>query len=136
MKNKGGRPTVMTPETIAKLVQAFSIDATVEEACSYADISRDAFYDYLKRNPKFSDRIADLRQKPVLKARQTIVSNLDNPQYAQWYLSRKKKLEFSERQETDITTGGDKLTTYNDDQLERIAARILNGKRTSEESPN
>lgn len=105
-KNKGGRPTVMTPEVVAKLEQAFAIDATVEEACSYADISRDSFYDYLKINPKFSDRIADLRNRPVLKARQTIVKALETSDGAKWYLERKAKKEFSSRSEITGADGG------------------------------
>ena len=92
-----GRPTSMTPETITKLEQAFAIDASVEEACSYADISRNTFYEWLKRNPQYQDRIAELRERPVLKARQTIVKALDNPQHAQWYIARKRKKEFAER---------------------------------------
>lgn len=103
-KHAGGRPTVITADVVAKLEQAFAIDCTVEEACSYADISRDAFYDYLKRNPTFSDRIARLRERPVLAARQTVVKALAQPQHAQWYLQRKRKTEFSERTEV---TGAD-----------------------------
>jgi hypothetical protein len=99
-RNVGGRPTVFTPEVVAKLEQAFAIDATVEEACSYASISRDAFYDYLKREPKFSDRITDLRQRPVLAARQTIVTAVKTqPESAKWYLERKRKAEFAQRNE-------------------------------------
>lgn len=97
--NLGGRPTVMTSEVVIKLEQAFAIDATVEEACSYAEISRNTFYEYLKKNPEFQDRIDDLRNRPILKARQTIVKSLDNPQQAQWYLERKKKREFAQRNE-------------------------------------
>lgn len=101
-KYRTGRPTVMTESAIAKLEQAFAIDATVEEACSYADISRDSFYDYLKRNPKFSDRIADLRNRPVLSARQTLVKAVDkDPEMALKYLERKRKLEFSTKQEVE-----------------------------------
>jgi hypothetical protein len=111
-KNKGGRPTVMTPEIVAKLEQAFAIDATVEEACSYADISRDAFYDHLKREPRFSDRIAELRQRPVLKARQTVVKSLDTPQGAQWYLARKRKNEFAERLENTGADGVPLVITF------------------------
>lgn len=103
MKNKGGRPTVMTPETLAKLEQAFAIDATVEEACSYADIGRDAFYDYLKKSPEFSDRIADLRNRPILKARQTVVQKMDeNYSNAMDYLKRKRKDEFGDQQKFDV----------------------------------
>ena len=97
--NLGGRPSTVTPEVLAKLEQAFAIDATVQEALSYAEISKDAYYRYLESHPEFRERIEDLRQKPILKARQTIVKSLDNPKDAQWYLERKKKLEFAQRTE-------------------------------------
>ena len=88
------RPTVMTPEVVIKLEQAFAIDASVEEACSYADISRNTFYEYLKKEPEFQDRIDELRQRPVLKARQTIVKHLDDPTFAFKYVEKKRKKEF------------------------------------------
>lgn len=103
-----GRPTIMTVETVTKLEQAFAIDCTVEEACSYAEISRNTFYEYLKKEPSFQDRIDDLRQRPILKARQTVVKSLDNPVHAFNYLSKKKKDEFGNN--LDLTTGGDKLS--------------------------
>lgn len=103
-----GRPTVMTPEVVAKLEQAFAIDATVEEACSYAEISRDAFYDYLKKKPKFSDRIEELRMRPILAARQRVVQGVkENYSNAMDYLKRKKKLEFGDN--VDVTTGGERI---------------------------
>ncbi len=88
------RPTVMTESVVLKLEQAFALDASVEEACSYADIARNTFYEYLKNNPEFKDRIEDLRQKPVLKARQTVVQALGDANYAFKYLEKKKKAEF------------------------------------------
>lgn len=107
-KSNAGRPTVFTPETVMKLEQAFAIDCTVEEACSYAEISRQSFYEHIKRNPEFTDRIEDLRQRPVLKARQTIVKSLDNPQHAFEYLKRKRKKEFGDSK--DITSDGKAIT--------------------------
>lgn len=101
-KNLGGRPTVMTPEVLGKLEQAFAIDATVKEALSYADIGQDAFYDYLKKNPSFSERIEKLRDRPVLAARQRTVTGIkESYANAMDYLKRKRKLEFSER--TEVT---------------------------------
>lgn len=101
MTHPGGRPTVMTPEVIAKLEQAFALDSTVLEACSYADISTNAFYDYLKEHEEFKDRIAKLRQRPILKARQTVVKSLDDAGNAFKYLERKARKEFG--QQLDIT---------------------------------
>lgn len=99
----------MTEAVVLKLEQAFAIDATVEEACSYAEISRNTFYEYLKKNPEFQDRIDDLRQRPVLKARQTIVGALGNPDVAFKYIERKRKHEFSTRIEQDITSNGETI---------------------------
>lgn len=105
---KAGRPTVMTPEVVAKLEQAFAIDSSVEEACSYAEISRDSFYDYIKINPTFSDRIADLRNRPVLAARQRVVQGVkENYTNAMDYLKRKKKLEFGDS--VDVTSKNEQI---------------------------
>lgn len=99
MKDKGGRPSVMTPETIDKLEEVFKIGGTDEEACLNANIGMSTLYDYQKANPKFSDRKEQLKQNPFLKARRTIISSLDNPNYAFEYMKRKKKDEFSDRVE-------------------------------------
>lgn len=94
-KNKGGRPTVMTTEVVKKLEEVFAIGGSDEEACFYADISRQTLYDYQKIHPEFVDRKEALKEKPVLKARQTLVKSLDTPDMALKYLERKKPKEFS-----------------------------------------
>lgn len=104
---KEGRPIEFTDDVVKKLEEAFAIDATVEEACFYADISRQSYYNNVKEGTDLFDRFIGLRNRPVLKARQTVVKALDNPHDAQWYLTRKKKLEFGDN--VDVTTGGEKL---------------------------
>lgn len=93
-KNKVGRPTVVTPEIVQKLENAFSIGCTDIEACLEADISRGTYYNYVNAHPEFIDRKEELIQAPFLKARKTIVSNLHTPDVAEWYLERKGKSEF------------------------------------------
>ena len=102
----------LTEDTIRKLEEAFSIDASVKEACYYADISTDTFYRWIKEYPKLSYKLERLREKPVLKARQTVVKSLDNPDYAFKYLERKKKDEFSPRQELTGKDGNPIETSY------------------------
>lgn len=102
----------LTEDTIRKLEEAFSIDASVKEACYYADISTDTFYRWIKKYPKLSYKLERLREKPVLKARQTVVRSLDNPDYAFKYLERKKKDEFSPRQELTGKDGEPIKTSY------------------------
>lgn len=102
-----GRPSKLTPETVKKLEEAFAIDATVEEACFYADISRQTYYEWIKQNPKLADRFEALRQRPVLTARQAVVRSLNNPDYAFRYLERKRKDEFAQRVENTGKDGKD-----------------------------
>ena len=95
-------------EKIVKIEQAFSIGCTDKEACAYAEITQDQLYYYENTiNTRFRAKKREMKQKPVLKARQTVVKNLDQPQYAQWYLERKRKKEFSTRQELTGKNGED-----------------------------
>lgn len=105
--NPIGRPTVMTENVVNKLEEVFAIGGTDAEACFYANISKQTLYDYQEKHPEFIDRKEALKEKPFLKARQTIVKSLDNPQYAFEYMKRKKKNEFSERQEMTGAEGKD-----------------------------
>jgi len=88
-KNKGGRPTDMTEATLNKLEEVFAIGGTDLEACFYADISHQTLYNYQEKHPEFLERKQALKERPVLKARQTVVRALDNPKDAQWYLERR-----------------------------------------------
>lgn len=89
-------------EKKTKLEQAFAIGCTDEEACSYAEISPDQLYYYENKiDNKFRVRKQELKQKPILKAKQTIVKGLDDPTHAKWYLERKLKKEFGNSLELD-----------------------------------
>lgn len=98
------RPTIMTPEILVLLRQAFAIGCSDEEACAYAKIGTSTFYEYQKRHPEFQEEKEELKKQPILKAKNTIVQSLNDPKNAQWYLERKKKDEFSIRNEL---TGAD-----------------------------
>lgn len=105
MTNPVGRPTVMTPEVIAKLEEAFLLGCTDLEACFFAEISKDALYNYQKENPEFVERKEKLKENPVFKARAKVVEELsNNADLALRYLERKKKDEFGTRQ--DVNVGG------------------------------
>lgn len=99
-KETRGRPTLRTPETIRKIEEVAALDGSVEEMAYYAGVHPDSIYAWMKDDKDFSDRIKALRERPILKARQTVVKSLDVPQSAQWYIERKKKLEFSTRTES------------------------------------
>jgi hypothetical protein len=121
-RKKGGRPSEMTGEKVKKLEEVFALDGTVEEACFYADISKQTYYNWLEKNPELVDRFEALRQTPILKARKTVVRALSNPNIAMSYLERKRKAEFSVRQEIEHSTPPDKqfnvkISTIDGDKL-------------------
>lgn len=95
IKREVGRPTVFTEEVLKKLEEAFSLGCTDKEACLLANISPASLYNYQNENPEFIERKELLKQDPILKARQTVIKALDDPEHAEWYLERKRKGEFS-----------------------------------------
>jgi hypothetical protein len=74
--------------------EAAALDCSVEEICFYADISKQTYYNWMKEDPGFLDRLNELRQKPFLIARQTIITSLTDPNQAFRYMERKKPGEF------------------------------------------
>lgn len=106
-KKEVGRPTIMTDETLNKLEEVFALGGTDKEACFYASISHQTLYDYQKEHPEFVERKEALKERPILKARQTIVKGLDQADNAKWFLERKVKGEFSSRTELTGKDGKD-----------------------------
>ena len=95
-----GRPTVINDEVLRKLDEAFAIGCSDIEAVVYAGISARTLYTFQKDNEDFLQRKRELKEKPVLLARKTVVESIKtNPSLAFTYLERKKKKEFAQRQE-------------------------------------
>lgn len=104
-KNKGGRPTAMTEETVRKLEQAFSNGATDLEACSYAGIAKQTLYEYQKKTPAFKDRKESLKSNLALISKNQVAKSIrdGNVTDAKWYLERKCKDEFGLKTESHVT---------------------------------
>lgn len=94
----------LNDSTVKKLEEAFAIGASVSEACFYADITRQTYYNWIKENEEMKEKFDRLQQTPILKARQTIAKALGTDvDIAKWYLERKMKREFSTRTESQNT---------------------------------
>lgn len=113
---KIGRPEVFDIIILEKLRSAFAFGCTDEEACAYANVSVNTFYDYTKRHPDFAQERDKLKLSPVLKARKTVIDDLEKVDSAKWYLERKKKDEFSLRVESTGKDGKD-LSVRDDPRL-------------------
>ena len=89
--------------TVNKLKEAFSIGADVSAACYYAEISRQTYYNWEKDNPKLKEEFDRLKERPILKAYQTVAKTLgDSYQNAMDYLKRKRKIEFGDNSQVDV----------------------------------
>ena len=100
-----GRKQVIDDAVLQKLNQAFSLGCSDEEAASFAEIAVSTIYNYQKKNPDFLEWKQQLKEKPILKARNTVVKSLDDPKIALEYLKAKKKDEFGQRMEITGTDG-------------------------------
>lgn len=90
-----GRPTVMTPEVVNKLEEAFLLGCTDLEACFAAGISKQTLYNYQDANPDFIDRKEQLKENPIYLARTSVVNAMKlDGDLALKYLERKRKDEF------------------------------------------
>jgi len=109
-KDKGGRPTKMTPETVQKLEDAFTWGCTDMEACCYADISIRTLYDYCEKKPDFSHRKELLKNQPVMQARRIIQSSLTDGDLAtaNRVIDRKEGQKIKQ----DITSAGKQINTW------------------------
>lgn len=112
-KNKVGRPTVMTEETIQKLEYAFMRGLTDLEACLFADIGKSTLYNYCEENPAFMERKEALKQHPTAKARLNVTEAIENgnEDLSKWWLERKARDEFSTKQQIE---GDIKITKLED----------------------
>ena len=88
-EKKTGRPTKRSPETVAKLEEAFSLGSTVVGACLYAGIGKNTYYRWCEEDPEFRDRMELLKETQVLSALKTVKDNIDDPKIATWLLEKK-----------------------------------------------
>ncbi len=98
-----GRPSLDTPEVRRKIEEAAALDASLGEIAFYADISQDTYYRILNSDPIFADRVAKLREKPILMARQRVIKGI-NESYsnAADYLKRKRRKEFGDHSSIEV----------------------------------
>ena len=101
-KKKSGRPTKRTLEIEGKLEYAFSIGSSIVSACFYAGIAEATFHRWAEADQEFRERMRALKEKPILKALETINENLGDPKTAQWYLE-KKHPDFKPKQSIQST---------------------------------
>lgn len=102
-KEGQGRPCAINEDVLGKLNYAFSIGCSDGEACLYAGINPTTLYEYQSKHPEFTERKKLLKEKVPMRARLNIVKDIEegNMDTSKWFLERKKKDEFSTKQEVE-----------------------------------
>lgn len=121
-KDVGGRPTKMTPEIVRKLCDAFKIDATVEEACWYAGISKVSYYAWIKKDENFMNEIESAKTFPFIVARKKLMQSMDSDNEA---IAQKGAIEFLRRRDIRYS---DKIEGKIDWEVEISGEIELKGK--------
>src|SRR5690349_16517168 len=100
----GGRPTVFTDQVLQKLEEAFSIDATVREACAYAGISESVYYLECNRNPQFLERMERSMQFAFMLAKKVVVQAMkeNDGNLALKWLDRRQRDRYHTKVEQDV----------------------------------
>lgn len=127
-KHAGGRPRLieLDKSIVLKLESAFAIGATVTLACAFAGIRRQVYYDIIRDYPEYSDKFENLKQKPILKALNTVVGSLDDPKVATWYLTKKMSQDFGNT--IDVGIKKEKpidLSDLTDEQVMALAEQAI-----------
>ena len=97
------RPTVMTTDVVAKLVNAFAMGFSDTTACEIAHIDRSTFYRHMKSDESFATKVLDAKNFVKIVAanrvRRTIMDDAhrDNAKVAMWYLEHKEPEEFGSK---------------------------------------
>ena len=97
VKLKAWRPTKKIGDTVKKLIQGLEYDYTREEACRYAGISRQTFYNWLNSDQDFFDKISAAEDFVSTTAKKVWVWQILawNYQASKDWLERKRPEEYS-----------------------------------------
>lgn len=86
------------------------VGCTLHEACLHAVTPYTTVIDYVNKDDEVRNKIERMQNVPILKARESLLGGIEtSPELALKFLERKKKDEFSLRNETDITSNGQAL---------------------------
>ncbi len=106
--------------TVERLISAWKLDPTIIEACGYAGITIDQYKYFIEKYPECSAIKELCNSWPAMKARNTIISDLEQVETAQWYAERKLKSEFSRRVERTGARGGPIQYKLNDEEKKKL----------------
>lgn len=88
-----GRPKAIDDLVLRKLLYAFRMDMTDEQACEYSGIAPSTLYKYQSENPDFSEEKEHLKNFPFMLAKRSVFKGIEtDPHLAlRWLKARDPK---------------------------------------------
>lgn len=124
--NPVGRPKELTDEVRRKIEEVAALDGTVEEMAYYAGVHRSTLYRWMKENPDLRDRIEELRERPILAARQEIVRGIEGDKdFALRYIERKRPKEFGASHKVEHSGVVGTQQVRNDTEFDKAADAVV-----------
>jgi len=93
VKKEAGRPTKYSDEVVKKLEDIFKLGGTVEEALSYALISKPTYYEWIKLYPDFLTKMESAQHYADIAAKKTVVKAIiqdEDLNTAKWWLEKRE----------------------------------------------
>ena len=114
---------------------AFCIGSTTAEACSYAGITEQGYNKWIAKMPEdlridWKFLVEKWRSETILKARNTINNDLEEPSTAKWYLERKRRDEFATRTEQEVKKV-EKFSEVSDEDLDGMIGEVTTNEQQS-----
>ena len=91
--------TKLTPDVVNKLKQAFSIGANDKQAYDYAEISKQTYYNWIKKYPELLDEFERMKTKLPLASKANIanaIQTLKDITTSKWLLERQETDDYGE----------------------------------------
>ncbi|MCM8788060.1 MAG: hypothetical protein NC935_08445 [Candidatus Omnitrophica bacterium] len=93
MKKKAGRPTKFSEEVVKKLESIFKIGGTVEQACAYANISKETYYNWIEENADFLTKMEAAKYYSDIAAKNIVTKAIiedKDLETAKWWLEKRE----------------------------------------------
>ncbi|MNH49977.1 hypothetical protein D3C73_15770 [compost metagenome] len=98
MSGNTGRPTVINPDVVSKLIASFHTGLNVREACWQSGISHEAYYQRLRKDNVFADTMAKAQGEMTSKAKKIVAGALTagDLSTAKWWIEHRSRQNSNE----------------------------------------
>ena len=124
--NKSGRPTKLNNQIIKKLQKAFKVWANITQACLYAWISTQTYYNRCEKDKDFSNKMEQFMNIPIMFAKSKVFEamNSNDPK-----ISAKYALEYLKRNDPERSDKKDNMKDHH-----RFTSITIEDATTNQES--